>query len=144
MHKERLSQVVSQPHKISNSKTARSWWIVFRDAEDPWIKRFTRKGFGHCYAFTHMNNLVMGIEPMKGTVNHLITDSAFANMLAAQRERGYTVVHFRWPSDPHKWLARSPVMNCASYLAYTMGFSFMGITPYQLYKKLMRLGGEEL
>lgn len=136
--------MVSKQNKTFNSKIGRSWWIVFRDAEDPLIKRITRKGFGHCYAFTHMNNIVMGIDPMEGTVNHLITDSPFADMLAAQKERGYTVVHFRWPSDPHRWVWRSPVLNCSSYLAYTIGISFFGVSPYQFYKKLMKLGGEEV
>jgi hypothetical protein len=135
--------MVSQHHKISNCNS-RSWWVVFRTAEDPKIRMITRKGFGHCYAFTHMNNIVMGIEPLKGTVNHIITNSNFADMLAAQKERGYTVVHFRWQPKPRSLIARPPLVTCASYLAYTFGIPFFGITPYQLYKKIIRMGGEEI
>ena len=132
------------PQNKTLKYSERSWWIVFREAEDPLLRRFTRKGFGHCYAYTHMMNLVIGVDPMKGTVNHMITDSPFADMLVAQKEMGYRIVHYRGENNPHKWIVRAPFLNCASYLAYTMGISFFGITPYQLYKKLIRMGGEEI
>lgn len=137
--------MVLQQSKISISeKNARSWWIVFKNSESDHIGKVTKKGFGHCYAFTHMGDLVFGFEPMMGAVNHIVTTSKFSDMLAAQKLAGFKVVHLRWRANHKKFMLRPPLMTCSGYLAYTIGIPFFGVTPYQLYNKIMKLGGEEI
>ena len=130
-------------NKTSRSDT-RAWWVVFRPAKSRILRALTKTGFGHCYVFTRMNDVVLGIDPMMGTVNHIITNSNFADMLAAQKECGYRVVVIHHQAEPESFRMRPPLMTCASYIAYTIGIGFFGTTPYGLYKKLMKMGAEEI
>jgi len=86
----------------------------------------------------------MMIEPHLGVVNHVLTDAALAELLAEQKIAGNIVVHFRHAPKAHKFLIRTPMITCAGYIAYTLGLSFFGFTPFQLYKKIIRMGGEEI
>lgn len=134
----------SLQNKTSNSSPTVTWWVVFKNADEPWINGVCRDGFGHCLMFTRMHNLTMMIEPHLGVVNHVLTDANIAELLAEQKAAGNTVVFFRHAPQPMKMLVRTPMITCASYLAYTMGLPFFGVTPHQLYKKLIKRGGETI
>lgn len=135
--------MVSKQNKSSNfNEVGVSWWFVFKDIEGRWFNKFLKKGFQHCFAVTRMNNLVLGVEPLMGAVNMIVTDDQFVEMLARYKMEGYTVVHFRIAPNSTKFKMRGPILTCASYLAYTIGLPFYGVTAHQLYKKLMKLGGD--
>lgn len=136
--------MVSKQDKISIFEPGRSWWVVFKKAENPYIRAITCKEIGHCFALTQMNNVVLMIEPLMGTVNHVITDDVLSDILARFKLEGYRVVHFRHTPEPKILKIRTPMITCASYIAYTIGISFFGVTAKQLYRKLLRMGGEEI
>lgn len=136
--------MVLQRNKTSIFDGGRSWWVIFKDPECRILTPILKTGFGHCLVFTRMHNITMMIEPHLGVVNHVLTDADLSELLAEQKIAGNTVVHFRHEANAKSFVFRPPLVNCASYIAYTMGISFFGITPYQLYKKIIRMGGEEI
>lgn len=136
--------MVSRQNKTSISEPGVSWWIVFKDIPHPWIKRILRPGHQHVFAIVRMKNLVLGIDPLLGVVNHVLSDADLAEILAGHKMNGCTVVHYRHYPESQKFIMRGPVMTCASYIAYTIGISFFGVTAWQLYKKIIKLGGEKI
>ena len=119
-----------------------SWWFVFCDARSPVLRLFCKKGHGHVFAFTEMQGVLICVEPLLGAVNISVTPEKAKDLITACKSAGYNVIFFRHPPQGDKLKLRSPIITCASYLAYTVGFPFLGVTPYQLYKKLMRRGAE--
>lgn len=91
-----------------------------------------------------LKNLVLGIDPLLGVVNHVLTDADLAEILAEHKQAGRTIVHFRHYPESSRFIVRAPLITCASYLAYTIGIPFFGVTAWQFYRKLMALGGEEI
>lgn len=120
-----------------------NWWFVFKDVDNRWWGRFLKPGYQHVFAVTWMNDLSMVVEPLMGACNIMLTDVRVADMLATYIDLGYRVVYIRHDPQPEKFKMRGPLLTCASYLAYTIGIKFYGVTAYQLYKKLIRMGGEE-
>lgn len=131
-------------NSISNPETGISWWFVFKDMERPLLSRLLKREYQHVFALTRMKNLVLVNEPLMGAVNLMITDAPLAEILAEHKLQGHHVVHFRHPPKPEIFKMRGPALTCASYLAYTVGIPFYGLTAYQLYKKLIKLGGEKI
>jgi hypothetical protein len=136
--------VAFKQNRISISDPGVSWWIVFKDVPHPVIKRVLRPGKQHVFAVTRMHNLTLAIDPLLGAVNHILTDADLAEILAEHKQAGHTVVHFRHAPESRRFVWRGPVITCASYVAYTIGIGFFGVTAWQLYRKLMAMGGEEI
>lgn len=128
---------------ISDLPSGVAWWFVFCNAKIPLISRITKKGFQHVFAFTQLGNVLLCVEPLLGAVNITVTDEKAKELIrACINDEGYTVVFFKYPPDPQRLKMRSPFITCASFLAYTVGFPFFGFTAYQLYKALLKSGGE--
>jgi len=134
--------MVSKQSKSLIYRHGYSWWFVFKDLDKPILRRVLKKGYQHVFAVTRMNDLVLGLDPMMGQAVVMLTDTEIVDLLVEYKKQGFKIVHLRKITDAHKFTIRAPFVTCASYLAYTTGIPFVGITPWQLYKKLMRIGGE--
>lgn len=124
--------------------THKSWWFVFRDGEDPLLSRMLRSGFRHAFVITKMNNITLAIDPLKGAAEITLMETPTENILVYCRNRNWRVVHIMVRATPEKFVLKLPIISCAMYLAYTVGLRFYGVTPWQLYKKLIKMGGDEL
>jgi hypothetical protein len=120
----------------------RDWWFVFTGRAGHPLARFCRDGFQHVGALTDFAGISFYIDPLSRCVEHQFTaDRSVPECLQILRKRGATIVFLGWePSSPRF----NPVLSCASYLAYTAGIPFLGITPYSFYKQLLKLGGEQI
>jgi hypothetical protein len=136
--------MVLQQSKNLIFENAVSWWIVFKEIPHPIVKKLLRPGHQHVFAVCRMGNLVLAVDPLLGAVNHILTEADLAEILAEQKALGATVLHFRHLPQSERFIWRGPVMTCASYVAYTIGISFFGVTAWQLYKRLIKLGAEKI
>lgn len=111
------------------------------------IARLLKDGFQHVEMITDLEgDLIMHVNPRWGRVNYGLTNEIpLPQVLKMFTDLGHTVVFFPCDlPDPCAKIFRGPVITCATYLAYTIGISFFGVTPYQLYKTLLSRGGEVL
>lgn len=121
------------------------YYFSFSNSTTHPISRLFKRGFQHVEMVTELDNgQVMHINPRWGAVEYGLTNEIpLHKIIARLKELEHTVVIFRCPApDPRAMIVRGPIMTCASYLAYTIGLSFPGLTPYHLYKTLIARGGE--
>jgi hypothetical protein len=116
-------------------------WLVFKQGEGYWLQKFLKKGFGHVLMVSkdeynwifhdpHRLRLTHGIAPYKVTepVPRLL------------RNEGYTVLKITFFDRSTKNSIRhSRLNNCVSFIKYALGIRIRAITPYSLYRKLLRL-----
>lgn len=123
------------------------YYFFFSNSQTHPISKFFRPGFQHVELVTELENgQVMHINPRWGRVDYGLTqDHTLAQVIARLKELGYTAVMYRCQEpDPRRPILRGWAITCASYLAYSIGLSFHGVTPYQLYKTLKSRGGEDV
>lgn len=85
------------------------------------------------------------IDPLYRNVEYGFTNEApLVDTLVKLRKTGHEIVFLEWSPDLAARPVRSPVMTCASLIAYTCGIPSRCITPDQLYKAVLNLGGEVL
>lgn len=133
------------------SLVPKRWWVVFRDADIavfPWWRWFTmhRPGFGHCFAFADVpgSELNLIVNPQMGRVEYLVLEGPPSDLVQYWRAPGNTLVTISRPPLSDRYVSRSIGLTCASVLAYTIGVPFGGLTPWQLYRRLLKMGAEEI
>ncbi len=125
----------------------RRYYFFFSNSRTHWISRVFKPGFQHVEMVTELDNgQVMHLNPRWGRVDlGLTTDYTLAQVIRKLQDMGHTAVIYRCPEpDPQTKISRGWAITCATYLAYTIGLPFAGVTPYQLFKKLLAQGGEKL
>lgn len=123
------------------------YYFFFSNSRTHWISRVFKPGFQHVEMVTELENgQVMHLNPRWGRVDLGLTmDHSLAAVIAELKRLGHRCVMYRCPEpDPRARIARGPIITCATYLAYTIGLPFRGVTPYQLYKTLKSRGGEDV
>ena len=133
-NKENYDEMLSHPI---------GWWFVFtdRNVHHP-VAKLCKKGFQHVNVLTEWAGITFMVEPLGTCVEHTFTaEHKLPVVIRKFRDLGYTVVFIRWAATK---VRLNPFMTCATYCAYTAGIPFYGVTPYQLYRKLLKLGGEDL
>lgn len=124
--------------------TPRRWYFVFTDDNTTPFRWLLRRRFRHCYAFTELaDGLCFIIDPLMQHVVHEMHDRKLHELVAFAKLSGGRVVMARL-APQHRILPRSILITCASYLAYTVGLPFFGITPYHLFTALIKHGAEEV
>lgn len=120
-------------------------WLVFKSAEDYWVQRFCKKGFGHVLLITrdkynwmyldpHQLKLTFGISPFK----------ASDDLPRLLRKEGHTVLHVTlFDRATHKKLRYMALCNCVSFVKYALGLSIRSFTPYGLFKNLLTLSEKQ-
>lgn len=128
------------------SSNCRRWYFAFSDQTTNPIARICKRGFRHVLAVTELpNGTVMLIDPLASHVNvEYSSDVTLYDTLQRLQQAGFVVVFFLWTPPIGKTVRRSWGITCASVLAYMAGIPFSGVTPYQLFKRLIALRGSTL
>lgn len=120
------------------------YYFSFSNSSTHWISCLFKRGFQHVEMLTDLDNgMVMHINPRWGRVDYGLTNEIpLHEMIAKLKDLGHTIVIFCCDEpSPTRMIGRGWCLTCASYLAYSVGISFNGVTPYQFYKTLIKRGG---
>jgi hypothetical protein len=125
--------------------TAQPWFFAFTPKTDrPWLKRLPFQ-FRHCLAVTTFGPCTFMIDPLWRNVNYGFTNEApLVKTLVELRKGGHEILFLEWEPDLNARPKRSPIMTCASIIAYTCGIPTRALTPDGLYSAIIKLGGEKL
>lgn len=125
----------------------RTYFFFSDTTNHPIISRILKKGYQHVEVVTEIDGFVMHINPRWGRVDvGLTNEKELADIIKRLKEMGRTCVYYKFNDlpDPKRKIMRGWAITCATYLAYTLGIPFFGVTPYQFYKHLKSRGGEDL
>lgn len=122
------------------------YYFFFSNSRTSWISRLFKRGYQHVELVGEIGDFVFHTNPRWGRVDYAITnDFTLASVIEQLTDRGHTAVMYRCETpDPEARIMRGPIITCATYLAYTVGIPFGGVTPHQLYKTLKARGGVDL
>lgn len=126
----------------ANEPPRRLWLVFFGEAEGAWWTRLLKPGFRHVCAaawYADRRHWVYFDPAMPGTSIRLLTEDEwngpFATLLASTR-----IVRFKGRYDRRRPPAR---WWCVGAIKSLLGIESRAFTPYQLYRDLLRQGGEE-
>jgi hypothetical protein len=120
-------------------------WLVFKQGEGYWLQKFLKTGFGHVlmvykdeynwiFHDPHKLKLSSGICPYQ-------VHEPVPRML---RKEGFNVIKITFfDRCTSKKIRHSRLNNCVSFIKYALGMRLYPITPYGLFKKLLRLTDKE-
>lgn len=121
----------------------RLWLVFFAQAQRPyWWSRFFKRGFNHVCAaayYADRRHWVYFDPARPGTSIRLLTEdewtAPYARLLAT-----CTIVRFKGRYDRR---ASPATWYCVGAIKSLLGIESRALTPYQLYRDLLRQGGEE-
>lgn len=120
-------------------------WLIFKQTNGYWLRKFLKHGFGHVLLLQHDGynwiahdphrlRMVFAIPPYKVSEDlpRLMVKDGFRVLKVTSFDRATTkkISYFR-------------LDHCVSFIKYAMGWRFYTQTPYGLYKKLLRLSERE-
>lgn len=116
------------------------YWIIFR-ASDRWYRRFLHTNFGHCFILTKDKYNWLEINQ---TLSRLrLTILPFANNDDVPRKYKdhltyCQIVYVKLEKEStRKGMGMMP--TCVGIVKHIMGLKLFALTPYQLYKKLLKM-----
>ncbi len=117
-----------------------SAWIVFSNETDIRMLKLFREGFRHCFMMMLQNDRWILIDPRSNKTDvHLLPHPKSFNFPRYYAQQGKTVLKIPTLSVPSKILSPFPV-SCVETLKRMIGLhAWWVMTPYQLYKKLLKL-----
>lgn len=126
----------------------KEWFVVFmsRKPESPWTwwHVFTRKGFEHAFAFTYSSKDALWISidwAMNGLHVSLLSSVEMAELVDAMKVYDSTVVKITERDRTSvPWFTSVYCVSAIRHILGISGWTFM--TPYYLYRKMVKLGGE--
>lgn len=127
---------------MASSRRVKDFWFLFSGTAVHPITRLCRAGFKHVAVLTDLEGIPFMLDPLQHGVNiSFNADYPLPHHLSVFKAKGYRIVHITVEPRSRR---QNLILTCASYLAYTCGIPFWGLTPYQLYKTLINQGGTEL
>lgn len=120
-------------------------WLVFKNAEDYWVQRFCKKGFGHVLLITRDQYNWMYLDPHQLKLTYGISPfAAQQDVPRMLRNEGHTVLHVTmFDRATHKKLRYGHLCTCVTFIKYALGVSVRSLTPYGLFKKLLTLSEKD-
>lgn len=125
------------------------WWVVFADhapvgpRAPAWVHLVTRRDFRHVWAFKAVELGTAILDPMLAGVDVRWTPWAADKCAQACLEAGHRVVRLA-QFDAGGYSVRG-LITCVSVVKSAIGLkSSAVITPFQLYRELLRQGAFEL
>lgn len=117
-----------------------STWIVFSNDTDIGMLRFFKRGFRHCFMMMQQGDRWVLVDPRSNKTDvHLLQHPKSFNFPRYYTEQGKTVVKIPDINVPNKIMSPFPV-SCVETLKRMIGLhAWWVMTPYQLYKKLLKL-----
>lgn len=125
------------------------WWVAFSDG-DPggWWRPFLKPGFRHCRAWCQViPELCVELEPARSVLAVTLHGCLPYALVKAALDAGERVVVIDTTDpdvDPTKLARISRLLTCASVIAYATKVPCRALSPWQLYKGLLRHGGIDL
>lgn len=127
-----------------------TWYVVFttRDVNRHPINRLLRKPFYHCYCFRQIGDHIYYANPTTSNIDTKIYEKVDAEELAQgiSRFTNTKVLKFRYRFDIKNRMFNifNMVPTCVSAVKMFLGISCRAVTPYQLYKYLLKRGAFHL
>ncbi len=121
----------------------RLFYVVFTDAEHM-LSPLLKKGFAHCYVIEKLEYLYMMFDPTRHGMNVVLPNCDTEHPLVENMkglDPALTILKLRTCGNEDALVFAPKILTCVSTLEYIMGISFgsfKAITPYGLYKQLMK------
>lgn len=112
-------------------------YIVFKDG-DLWISRFFKKGFSHIQivACDEFNWIVL--DPSSTHLDWEILPFKADDNPFEEYFKNCTVVSLNNIENKSNWIGRVGFMSCVLLAKYVFGIKSHSLTPYQLYKYIIK------
>ena len=123
-----------------------TWYVVFTDEEvsPHLIHRVLQKPFYHCYCFRQIGDHVYVVNPTISNVDSQIYEFTHASQLAQEISRNpdTKILKFKYKFDNSNRVFNITNMwpTCVSVVKMFLGIRSRAVTPYQLYKYLLKRG----
>lgn len=125
---------------VVDGKKAREYWVVFTQGTHL-ISKVLKKNFSHIYIITRDQYNWMIINPLRLRLNVEIgnfpLDVDVPRLIPLSSDRVIKVKMYDRPTK--KQFGYFGFINCVTYTKYILGLRLSALTPFQLYKKLLRL-----
>jgi len=109
------------------------------------VNKIARPGFGHVFALCEPSpDVTLIVNPQPGRVETLTIEGPPYHLLRQYGGGGCRVMVVEMAPSVVALVPRGWAVTCASYVAYAAGISFRGVTPFQLYRRIIKLGGEQV
>jgi hypothetical protein len=123
------------------------FWVGFRDTQY-FTKKILKKGFGHCYVIGRdQYNWVM-IDPRNGALEVSILPYRIEDDVAkmVNEKEGHRFIKIEINREIKKWPNLNPfrMIHCTNIVKYILGIHLWALTPYKLYRKLLRLNEQQM
>lgn len=122
----------------------RTWYIVFDKRRTRYATRWwhwiVSKHFAHCYLFTDIgDNKILRIEPLIWGTAVTVIDDHIENHLMTFAQSDVTAI-LSYTADYRKQsgVVRRGLITCVSTVKAILGEKGLSITPYQMYKKMLK------
>lgn len=126
----------------------RTFYIVFCSGAPFFLSTLLKEGFTHCYLIEKLEFIWIVQDPTRHGLNIIIPpcsaqDPLIKNML--KNDKKITVLEVITKGDSNFSIWRAKLLTCVSAVMYGMGVWInMAMTPYQLYKKLLKMNNTNL
>ena len=112
------------------------WTLAFYDPTPAlWWMRFTKKGFGHVSAYRRFEDHWLYLDPTSYGLIACAIDSR-DDLDALFRADGATLLTVK--ARPCRMGFWRPPIYCVSQIRYLVGVNTLAVTPWQLYRHLLR------
>ena len=128
-----------------NYSATQDFWIIFKQGNGAWFQKFLRHGFGHCFVLTHDNYNWIVLDPHRLKLVFTIPPYKVSeNVPRMMVYEGYRVVKITmFDRATYRTGGHSPYSNCVAFVKYCLGLKLFCLTPYGLYKSLLRLNSNK-
>lgn len=129
-----------------NSRDSTRWWVVFKDADRRhWYTRFLKSGYEHAFCFTEIRpNTMLMVNARESEFEFLVLDDVAWNWVRTCLGQGWRVVVVEVERTDYGLGKRWPFWTCVTVVAHTLGIPTWAFSPWQLYRHLIKRGGQDL
>ncbi len=124
-----------------NYSVTQDYWLIFKQGEGAWFQKFLKKGFGHVLVLTRDKYNWIVLDPHRLKLNAVIPPyQVTENVPRLMVNDGYRVVKVTmFERSTFQTGGHSVFSTCVSFVKYCLGLKLFCVTPYGLYKRLLRL-----
>lgn len=128
-----------------NYSATQNYWLIFKQGNGAWFQKFLRKGYGHVFVLTHDQYNWIVLDPHRLKLSVIIPPyQLHENVPRLMRLEGCAVLKITmFDRATYTTGGHSPYSNCVAFVKYCLGLKLFCITPYGLYRKLLRLNSRQ-
>jgi len=118
-------------------------WLIFCDYEGDWKGRFLKKGFNHLFILTKDNFNWYVIDPDVRFLNIKVLPLPPHEDAVSHFRNKHKMLYIKYDEVPQKYILNMfRPFTCVEVAKYILGLKVFCFTPYQLFKKLKKMGAE--